>query len=172
MCPTSTAAYAFLKANGVDGPEFAKATGLGVVVTAEEVAAAVAAEISVKKDEILEKRYKFNAGFLMMALKKTLPWADGKLVKDTIDDQLSALLGPRTEADNAKPVKAKKEAKPKPAKVSAAGSGAATATGGMPVRQVITPVAQSGACQSFHKVGSYTHQMSLTLTPHHATFFA
>ena len=82
--------------------------------------------MSKNKAELVEKRYKFNIGFLLGEIKKDLKWADGKTVKDEYDAQVTllatqaplnrgpqfswpwcwfkilALLGPKTESDNVK----------------------------------------------------------------------
>jgi glutaminyl-tRNA synthetase len=51
------------------------------------------------REQLLEKRYRFNVGTLMGDAKVALKWADGKAVKNEIDMQLLNLLGPKTEED-------------------------------------------------------------------------
>ena len=55
----------------------------------------------------------------MGMLRKEIKWADGSLVKKEIDDQLAAILGPKT-AEDSKPLEKVKQKKPanKPAKAS------------------------------------------------------
>ena len=40
------------------------------------------------RKELLERRYTFPVGKLMGAVRERLKWADGKLVKDTIEKQV------------------------------------------------------------------------------------
>ena len=69
---------------------------------------------------MLSKRYRYNTGLLMADVRKSLKWADGKAVKSEIDVQVLDLLGPKTEADMAKPEKKAKAAPKAPAATSAA----------------------------------------------------
>ncbi|PHT51645.1 hypothetical protein CQW23_06107 [Capsicum baccatum] len=48
-------------------------------------------------------------GELFGHVRKKLPWADPKVVKEVVDLELYKLLGERTATDNEKPVKKKKE---------------------------------------------------------------
>ncbi|XP_046487003.1 probable glutamine--tRNA ligase [Neodiprion pinetum] len=91
-----------------------KHCGVGVVVTPEEIEREVEILIKKHKDEILEKRYRFNSGPLMQEVRKILQWADGKAVKSEIEIQLLVLLGPKSETDLA-PVSKQKQVKAKPA---------------------------------------------------------
>ncbi|KAL0839596.1 hypothetical protein ABMA28_016282 [Loxostege sticticalis] len=90
---------------------FEKACGVGVVVTPEQVEQAVEKHMAKYKDELLEKRYRFNSGIIMQAVRVDLPWADGKAIKNEVDVQILDLLGPKTEADLAPPPKVDKKAK-------------------------------------------------------------
>lgn len=91
--------------------EFEKACGVGVIVTPEQVEQAVEKHMVKYKQELLEKRYRFNSGIIMQAVRADLTWADGKAIKSEVDVQIFDLLGPKTEADLAPVPKAKKEAK-------------------------------------------------------------
>lgn len=62
--------------------------GVGVVVTPEQVKAAVAEVINKNKDELVKSRYKFSFGNLMSELRTKIKWADGKLVKTELDSQV------------------------------------------------------------------------------------
>ncbi|KAK4753818.1 hypothetical protein SAY87_001922 [Trapa incisa] len=93
--------------------EFEEACGVGVEVSMEEIEVCVRDIFYEKKDSILEQRYWTNVGELFGHVRKKLPWADPKIVKEIIDAKLYELLGERTAADNEKPQK-KKE---KPVKV-------------------------------------------------------
>ncbi|XP_072941638.1 probable glutamine--tRNA ligase [Epargyreus clarus] len=95
----------------VDTDAFEKACGVGVVVTPEQVEQAVEVHMAKYKNELLEKRYRFNAGVIMQAVRADLPWADGKAIKNEVDVQILDLLGPKTEADLAPVPKSEKKAK-------------------------------------------------------------
>ena len=87
---------------------FEKHCGVGIVVTPEEVERAVEEVIAKEKPTLLEKRYRFPAGMLMASVRKTLPWADGKMVKAELDLQILDILGPKTAEDLAPQAKAGK----------------------------------------------------------------
>lgn len=72
----------------VDMDAFEKACGVGVVVTPEQVEQAVEKHMAQYKAELLEKRYRFNAGIVMQAVRADLPWADGKAIKNEVDVQV------------------------------------------------------------------------------------
>ncbi|KAF9406480.1 hypothetical protein HW555_013159 [Spodoptera exigua] len=119
----------------VDREAFEKACGVGVVVTPEQVEQAVEKHMAKYKSELLEKRYRFNAGILMQAVRTDLPWADGKAIKNEVDVQILDLLGPKTEADLAPVPKAEKKPKAdagkkgkKPAEAAAAAGANKSAT--------------------------------------------
>ncbi|KAG6764207.1 hypothetical protein POTOM_031666 [Populus tomentosa] len=114
----------------------------GVEVSEEDIEQTVNEVFKQNKGSILELRYRINVGDLFGHVRKRLPWADPKIVKNfnntdlsiagvcyailthfsfpclgcqkLIDAKLYELLGERTAADNEKPSKQKKE---KPAKV-------------------------------------------------------
>ncbi|KAJ4828883.1 hypothetical protein Tsubulata_039853 [Turnera subulata] len=90
--------------------EFEEACGVSV----EDIERTVNDVFEQNKASILELRYRTNVGDLFGHVRKRLPWADPKIVKEHIDRKLLELLGERTAADNEKPSKQKKE---KPAKV-------------------------------------------------------
>lgn len=95
----------------IDMAELDQACGVGVVVTPEQIENAVEKVLKANKDEILEKRYRFPVGSLMVEVRKSLPWADGKAIKSEFDVQVLDLLGPKTEADLAPPPKKEKKTK-------------------------------------------------------------
>ncbi len=101
----------------IDVAEFEKAAGVGVVVTEEGVVKAVDTALDRNGKEIMEMRYRFNTGQMQKGIMEELRFADGKLVSKLIKEKVEAMLGPRTEADNAKPKKVKKAKAPKVAKV-------------------------------------------------------
>ena len=100
-------------ADPVDVKAFEEASGVGIVVTPEQIEKAVEKCIGNVNAELTEKRYRFNVGLLMSSVRKELPWADGKAVKSEIDVQVLDLLGPKTEADLAPPPKVEKVKQPK-----------------------------------------------------------
>ncbi|WIA16884.1 hypothetical protein OEZ85_013812 [Tetradesmus obliquus] len=113
-------AFEYLKKVGgepTDAAAFEEAAGVGVVVTPEQISAAVADAIASKKEQLLEDRYHFNTNLLLAPVTKALKWADGAAVRAELSSQVEALLGPKTEADLAPPEKKKKPKaeKPKPA---------------------------------------------------------
>lgn len=87
---------------------FDRSAGVGVVVTAEQIKAAVNALMEKEKATLVEQRYRY-APKLLSGLLAQLEWADGGMVKAELDAAILALLGPRTEEDN------KKVKVPKPA---------------------------------------------------------
>lgn len=86
------AALAFLLSKvseaNVDTAAFEAACGVGVVVTPEQVEQAVEKHMAKYKDELIEKRYRFNSGIVMQAVRADLPWADGKAIKNEVDVQV------------------------------------------------------------------------------------
>ncbi|XP_015184756.1 PREDICTED: probable glutamine--tRNA ligase [Polistes dominula] len=78
---------------------FEEACGIGIVVLPEQIEEEVEKLIKIHKDEILEKRYRFNPGPLMQQVRNTLKWADGKAIKNEFDIQILNLLGPKQNSD-------------------------------------------------------------------------
>ncbi|KAF2878943.1 hypothetical protein ILUMI_27216 [Ignelater luminosus] len=105
--------YTLSHISNVNVNELEKFCGVGVVVSPEEIEKVVEKLLLAHKNELLEKRYRFNVGQVMQQVRNELPWADGKAVKSEIDLQVFDLLGPKTESDLAPPPKNdKKSAKP------------------------------------------------------------
>mmetsp|Transcript_1018 Transcript_1018/g.3575 ORF Transcript_1018/g.3575 Transcript_1018/m.3575 type:complete len:779 (+) Transcript_1018:84-2420(+) len=114
--PQCDAAYAFLKKVGSDtiAPgALEEACGAGVEVSVEQVKEAVRIVIAKNESDILEQRYRFVIGKLIPGIKAIQPWAEGSKVKQEIDEQILALLGPKTAEDD-KPLPPKKKEKKKP----------------------------------------------------------
>ena len=103
--------YALSHIKNINPPEFEQFCGVGVVVTPEEIENVVEQYLKEYKNELVEKRYKFNAGPLMQKVRGKLPWADGKAVKNEVDVQIFDLLGPKTEEDLAPAAKTDKKGK-------------------------------------------------------------
>ncbi|XP_048136448.1 glutamine--tRNA ligase, cytoplasmic isoform X2 [Rhodamnia argentea] len=110
------AAFSFFSHTGSESfklHEFEEACGVGVEVSEEDIEHTVSEIFEERASSILEQRYRTNVGELFGHVRKKLPWADQKSVKQIIDKKMLALLGERTAADDEKPAK-KKE---KPVKV-------------------------------------------------------
>ncbi|XP_020114560.1 glutamine--tRNA ligase isoform X2 [Ananas comosus] len=111
------AALSFLSNVGPESfsvEKFDEACGVGVDVSVEEIQSTVTAVLEENMNAILEQRYHINVGNLCGQVRKRHPWADAKIVKEVIDEKLFGILGEKTEADDKKPLKKKKE---KPAKL-------------------------------------------------------
>ncbi|XP_027366589.1 glutamine--tRNA ligase isoform X1 [Abrus precatorius] len=114
------AAFYFLGSTGLeklDLNKFEEACGVGIEVTMEDIERTVNEVIEGNMATILELRYRMNVGELLGQVRKRMPWADAKIAKHLVDVKLYELLGDRTEADDEKPSRKKKE---KPAKEKAA----------------------------------------------------
>jgi len=98
----------------IDIAEFEKSCGVGIIVTIEEINQIIDSIISKNKNELLEKRYKFNIGGLMQEVRKQLSWADGKVIKNEVDNKILSILGAKTDADFAPVQKQKKVKEIKP----------------------------------------------------------
>ncbi|XP_074645697.1 glutamine--tRNA ligase-like [Tubulanus polymorphus] len=91
----------------IDVKQFEDASGIGVVITPDQIEEVVEGVVSKFKDELVEKRYKFNVGKILGEVKQKLKFADGKALKHEVDMQILDLLGPKTAADMEKPTKQK-----------------------------------------------------------------
>lgn len=81
--------YGLSHIDNIDINEFEKYCGVGVVVTPEQIEKIVEKYLAEVKNELLEKRYKFNTGLVMQKVRNELPWADGKAVKNEVDVQVN-----------------------------------------------------------------------------------
>lgn len=112
------AALEFLLANGtnksINIDQFEKACGVGIVITPEEIDHAVESVIGQHKEALVSQRYRFNVGKLLAEIRRLLPWADGKAIKNEVDVQIFDLLGPKTEADLAPASKTEKAKEKRP----------------------------------------------------------
>ncbi|XP_049818642.1 probable glutamine--tRNA ligase [Aethina tumida] len=105
--------FALSNLTNLNVTEFEKFCGVGVVVTPEQIEKTVEKVILEIKNELIEKRYRYNTGPLMQKVRTLLPWADGKAVKNEFDIQVLDILGPKTEEDLAPPPKVDKKQKSK-----------------------------------------------------------
>lgn len=121
---------------------------IGITVTPEQITAAIAEYINTNKENIVANRYKTLGPTLANARKiEALRWADGGKVKNEIEAQYLALLGPKDERDA--PQKKKKE--PKAAKVNNAKS--ETTTQNDNNVDLATKVFFEGELGKLHKAG-------------------
>ncbi|KAJ3259100.1 hypothetical protein HK103_002987 [Boothiomyces macroporosus] len=97
------------KAQKFTDKEFNEACGVGVVVTREEINKAVKELFVKKKADLDAKRYQM-LGVLLGALRNELRWANPMFVKEELDAQLLAYLGPKDERDDLKALKKKEKA--------------------------------------------------------------
>ncbi|KAG0169763.1 hypothetical protein DFQ28_003090 [Apophysomyces sp. BC1034] len=113
-----SAAIKFVEDREAPIPEdaFNEAAGVGVVVTPEQVKAAISNYIKANEENIVQNRYRTLGPSLANARKlPELRWADGVAVKNEVEALYLALIGPKDERDA--PQKKKKE--PKAAKAPA-----------------------------------------------------
>ncbi|PSN34384.1 putative glutamine--tRNA ligase [Blattella germanica] len=95
----------------LDVKEFESACGIGITITPEEIENTVEKVVTKYKDELVEKRYRFNVGIIMQEVREALKWADGKAIKYEVDLQVLDILGPKTESDFSAQTKTNKKAK-------------------------------------------------------------
>ena len=168
--PQLDEALKYLKSCRGDLTGLDEAAGVGVVVTAAQIEAGVAAVIGAREAEIKEKRYRFNTGVLQGAIRAdaTLKWADAKAVKVALDAQIAILLGPRTAADDA-PVPKSKKKKEKGSGGGAAGSAGAGAHGkkGKSPAAATEDVGEdfTAVIKRFHGVGKNDETNGYVVTP-------
>ena len=65
------------------------------------------------EEDLVKQRYRFNVGMLLGKARIEIPFVDGKKLKSELDLQILEKLGPKTDADLAKPQKKKAEKKQK-----------------------------------------------------------
>ncbi|KAG2447630.1 hypothetical protein HYH02_007548 [Chlamydomonas schloesseri] len=110
-------AFEYLRKVGtmdVDKKQLEEAAGVGVVVTPDQIKAAVAEEVEANKEKLLAERYRVNINILLGGVTRKLKWADGAAVRATLEAAVESLLGPKTEADLAPPEPKKKVKAEKP----------------------------------------------------------
>ena len=95
-----------------------EASGVGMEVSWEEIQEKVKEVIQENEAKLKEMRYHMNTNPMFGKVLKALKWADVALVRQELDAQVVALLGPKTEEDMKPPPKKekkkeKKEKKPK-----------------------------------------------------------
>eukprot|EP01116_Phalansterium_solitarium_P001780 TRINITY_DN115_c0_g2_i1.p1 TRINITY_DN115_c0_g2~~TRINITY_DN115_c0_g2_i1.p1 ORF type:complete len:657 (+),score=288.38 TRINITY_DN115_c0_g2_i1:139-2109(+) len=119
------AALSYLKMVGdadIEVKSFEKETGVGVVVTEQQIADNVDAVLKAKSEDLSKDGWSVPIGPLIQMLKDRLPWADAAAVKAKLDEKMLALLGPKVAKEKAKKEDAPaaaKEPKKEKAKVEA-----------------------------------------------------
>ncbi|ANB12035.1 glutamine--tRNA ligase [Sugiyamaella lignohabitans] len=138
----------------VDREELEKESGVGIVVTDDQIKESVAKYIKEHEAELVEKRYKL-APTVIVGVKQLpeLKWANPAAFKPIIDEQILALLGPKDERDVVKKEK-KKKADTKPGAAGTGSdaksdSGAGAGAGAGSARSMFT----EGFLGSLHKPG-------------------
>lgn len=85
------AAINYLLANPIepiDLKALEQCSGIGVVVTSEDIERVIEQVIGENNEKLLEQRYSFPVGNLLAEIRKRLPWADGKATKAEFDVQV------------------------------------------------------------------------------------
>ena len=80
--------------------EFEAYCGVGVKVPREDIARAVAELVEGQRESIVNDRYRYPVGPILGKVREQLKWADFKIVKDELDAQIAAILGPRQPSDD------------------------------------------------------------------------
>lgn len=84
--------YCMSHLNNLNIEECEKWCGVGIIVTPEQIEKTVETHIASVKNELLEKRYRYNSGLIMQKVRTDLPWADGKAVKSEVDLQVRTII--------------------------------------------------------------------------------
>ncbi|RGB44186.1 tRNA synthetases class I, catalytic domain-containing protein [Rhizophagus diaphanus] len=80
--------------------DFDNACGVGVVVTHEQISNAISSFLESKKESLIKDRYKLLGPLLAQARQiPELKWANGVTVKEELEKQVAALIGPKDERD-------------------------------------------------------------------------
>jgi len=134
-----TAAIDYIKKRTPDAVfppgEFEKACGLGIYFTPEQIEAQVKKFIEQNKEKLLRDRYLIQIGELLASFREEgdWAWAEGSILKQAMDKEILALLGPKNsddekriaEANAAKRAADKEKSKANSAKTTTATSTAA-----------------------------------------------
>ncbi|KAK9768801.1 Glutaminyl-tRNA synthetase [Basidiobolus ranarum] len=134
-----------LRDSQINEQEFNQHCGVGVVITPEQVQHEVSQQIEQNKEKILSDRYRC-LGITLSTIKQNpeLKWANGAVVKDEVEKQFLALLGPKDERDQVVKGK-KKEKKEKPSADKKASSA--------PVKKDPNSIFFEGELSRLHKPG-------------------
>jgi glutaminyl-tRNA synthetase len=132
-----------IAAEPINIQNFEQAAGVGVVVPVEDILPAVAGVIAANEEKLREERYHTNLNILLAQVRSAagMKWADPMLVKATLEEQVEAFLGPKTEADMGPPPDKKKKKKAEKKKED----GAANANGDATSKSASGPQAVAAA---------------------------
>ncbi len=124
--------FAFFKkvgAEAFDEAAYKVASGVGIVVAPEDIAAAFETLMAAERTKLEEQRYRVVGPLLgKFRMVGNMKWADQRALKETFDAKVLEILGPKTEADSAAGQKKTKKAKDKAAKESEQVSALTTST--------------------------------------------
>ena len=98
--------------------------GVGVVVTREQIAAAIAAAIEPVRAELVAERYAYDVMGIFKGLRnvESLKWADNREVKEEFDKAILCILGEKTKEDMEAAKKAPKKGKKDKIRISYKGN--------------------------------------------------
>ena len=97
----------------IDENKFEEECGVGVEVSEEVAKRTVDQVVEQNKDALIKERYGFNQGMLLKEIRARpeIKWADKKLIKDTLDAAILAILGPVSDQDGKRKREEKKSVK-------------------------------------------------------------
>ncbi|CAG8559331.1 5872_t:CDS:2 [Dentiscutata heterogama] len=85
---------------GINDEEFNRACGVGVIVTPDQITAAITKHLDANKDALISERYKLLGPLLAQARQiPELRWANGVAVKNELEKQVIAMIGPKDDRD-------------------------------------------------------------------------
>ncbi|CAI2170745.1 13170_t:CDS:2 [Funneliformis geosporum] len=80
--------------------DFDNACGVGIVITPEQITSAISTFLESKREILVKDRYKLLGSLLAQARQiPELRWANGVVVKEELEKQVAALIGPKDERD-------------------------------------------------------------------------
>ncbi|CAF3801039.1 unnamed protein product [Rotaria sp. Silwood1] len=86
----------------IDQKALEESAGIGVNVTIDDIKRVVKEVIEENKSKLIDQGYNFSMNTLINEARYRLKWADGRLLKNEMDDQLVDLLGPNDLQPNTK----------------------------------------------------------------------
>ena len=110
-------AISYIKStHAFDTRELEQQSGVGVVVTHEQIDSIITQYIKQYTTQLQNERYRFTPRLLGIINKdNTIKWStDGAYVKQTYDSKIIELIGPKSEIDDSKPNKSTKSNTPPP----------------------------------------------------------
>jgi glutaminyl-tRNA synthetase len=89
----------FTNKTAFDKTEFNAECGVGVVVTEDDMKAAIEKLFADNMEEITSKRYQVQGKYIAIATGALLPWSDKKTMKDLFDAKFLEVCGPKLATD-------------------------------------------------------------------------